>query len=385
MPMLTLDLPTVLFLYSSSLLAGTLAMLYVWHHNRNRMGLGFIALAFAMLATGGALASVTENNLLPWPGFWLYIHFSLGIGGYAILWLGLAALSSHSWRRYRIIAFIIPILWLLSGIWSGFVMQNTLRAAAFHFNSFFFLLAAAFCIWQDRHIEPLCSRWLLSLILLGSALLYGGECYWILAGAWTVQEIAWAFFAQIICNFSLVLFVLTMLSERAAFQLKQASERDELTGIGNRRFLFARLPPLAQPGSAIIMIDVDHFKRANDTFGHLGGDRLLAVTAQTLQRVLRAVDVMARFGGEEFVVFLPDISTQDAREMAERLRCEAAAQEIDLGDARYKVTISIGLVCLDQPGRSWDEWIKLADAACYQAKQQGRNRVCQHQAATVAP
>jgi GGDEF domain-containing protein len=91
------------------------------------------------------------------------------------------------------------------------------------------------------------------------------------SGAWSRQLLSWAFFAQIICNFTLVLLVLTFLSERAAIRLRQASERDELTGVGNRRYLFARLPAQAGAGNAIIMADVDHFKRVNDCFGHLVG------------------------------------------------------------------------------------------------------------------
>ncbi|WP_287877224.1 GGDEF domain-containing protein [Aquitalea sp.] len=376
--MLMLDLPTVLFLYSTSLIAGTCAVLNAWRHQRNETGLGRIALALAVLAVGGGLAGLSELALLPWPFLWRYVHFLLGVGGYAALWSGLAELSSPRWCAWRLRVALVPLLWLLVGMLTGFVAHNEQRAAVFHFNAFFFLLAAAFCMWHDRHAEPLASRLLLSLTLLLSALLYGSECYWIVSSAWSRQLLSWAFFAQIICNFTLVLLVLTFLSERAAIRLRQASERDELTGVGNRRYLFARLPAQAEAGNAIIMADVDHFKRVNDCFGHLGGDRVLAVAAQALQATLREQDLIARFGGEEFVIFLAQVSQAEARSLAERLRLQLAAQEIDMAGEKCKVTVSIGLVWLDGPGRSWDEWLNLADAACYQAKQQGRNRVCEH-------
>ena len=376
--MLMLDLPTVLFLYSTSLIAGTCAVLNVWRHQRNETGLGLIALALAVLAVGGVLAGLSELGLLPWPFLWRYVHFVLGVGGYAALWSGLAELSSLRWRAWRLRVALIPLLWLAGGILSGFILHNAQRAAVFHFNAFAFLLAAAFCIWHDRHQEPLASRCLLSLTLLVSALLYGSECYWIVSSAWSRQLLSWAFFAQIICNFTLVLLVLTILSERSAAKLKQASERDELTGVGNRRFLFGHLPEQAQAGNAIIMIDVDHFKRVNDCYGHLGGDKVLASAAHALQAMLRRTDLIARFGGEEFVIFLSRLSREEARAMAERLRLQMAALEIDVGGVKCNITISIGLAWLDCPGRSWDEWLNLADAACYQAKQQGRNRVCEH-------
>ncbi|WP_036666602.1 GGDEF domain-containing protein [Paludibacterium yongneupense] len=372
---LVIDLPTVLILYASSLIAGMFGILNVWRRNPNTAGLGFIALAFALLSVGGALAGVGEYHLLPWPVFWLYVNFMLGTSGYALLWVGLSELSGGPWGRYRTVAGWVPPFWLVLGLLSGFIVHNEQRAAVFHFNAFCFLVAAAFCIWRDRRAEPLYSRSLLSLILLLSGGAYGGECYWIVVASWGAQGIARAFFVQIICNFTLVLLVLAIVTERAEARLKQAIELDELTGVGNRRFLLNRLPAQALPGCAILMVDLDHFKHINDTFGHLAGDKVLAATARTLQSGLRSQDVIARFGGEEFAIFLPRAGAREVLEIAERLRCAVAAQRVDIADATCMVTVSLGLAWIDVPGKSWDEWIHRADTACYLAKQRGRNGV----------
>jgi hypothetical protein len=119
--MLMLDLPTVLFLYSTSLIAGTCAVLNVWRHQRNETGLGLIALALAVLAVGGA-GGAERAALLPWPFLWRYVHFVLGVGGYAALWSGLAELSSRAGAPGG--CAFDSLLWLAGGILSGFILHN---------------------------------------------------------------------------------------------------------------------------------------------------------------------------------------------------------------------------------------------------------------------
>jgi diguanylate cyclase (GGDEF)-like protein len=307
------------------------------------------------------------------------VHFVLGVGGYAALWSGLAELSSLRWRAWRLRVALVPLLWLAGGILSGFILHNEQRAAVFHFNAFAFLLAAAGCIWHDRHAGAAGFQMLAEPDAVGQCaavwqrvLLDSEQC---MVPAAAVLGLLRADHLQFHPGVAGADHSVRAVCGKAS----QASERDELTGVGNRRFLFGHLPEQAQAGNAIIMIDVDHFKRVNDCYGHLGGDKVLASAAHALQAMLRRTDLIARFGGEEFVIFLSRLSREEARAMAERLRLQLAALEIDVGGVKCNITISIGLVWLDCPGRSWDEWLNLADAACYQAKQQGRNRVCEHE------
>jgi len=162
--------------------------------------------------------------------------------------------------------------------------------------------------------------------------------------------------------------------------LQQASRTDSLTGIPNRRSMMEDLhAELARTGReggtmAVLMADVDRFKGVNDTYGHETGDRVLVALAQALREALRAYDVCARWGGEEFLVLLPATSREGALEVGEKLRKAAASLSVPAAEARVKVGLSVGLAVLE-PGESMDALIRRADEAMYLAKRQGGNRV----------
>jgi diguanylate cyclase (GGDEF)-like protein len=157
-------------------------------------------------------------------------------------------------------------------------------------------------------------------------------------------------------------------------QTKMLSLHDSLTKVANRNLMdieleknFARAKRFKSPFS-VIMLDLDNFKKYNDTFGHTAGDKLLIDTAKVLLNEIRAMDLVARYGGEEFLLILPDIPITKACEVAERIR---KAVETTTG-----ITVSLG-VSAYQHGKTQkaDDLIKKADEALYQAKQKGKNRV----------
>jgi diguanylate cyclase (GGDEF)-like protein len=164
--------------------------------------------------------------------------------------------------------------------------------------------------------------------------------------------------------------------------LRQQSVRDPLTGLYNRRFLeetldreLARLERKNLPLS-LIMIDVDHFKSFNDTFGHEAGDAVLRDLGGILQRHVRGGDIACRYGGEEFTIVLPEASLDIGRQRAEMLR--DAARELRLvydGKSLGAVTLSLGVACFPEHGRRREHLLQVADAALYEAKNGGRNRV----------
>jgi diguanylate cyclase (GGDEF)-like protein len=177
--------------------------------------------------------------------------------------------------------------------------------------------------------------------------------------------------------------VLDAQAERMAHQLYESSVRDALTRAHNRRYLIERLgseiayarrhvAPLS-----LIMFDVDHFKRVNDTFGHLTGDDVLREVAALVSRMIRSEDVFARYGGEEFVVLARGIEHDNAGRFSERLRAAVERLEISSGADVVKVTISAGYAALDELGegqRTAEGLLRLADARLYGAKSAGRNR-----------
>jgi diguanylate cyclase (GGDEF)-like protein len=161
---------------------------------------------------------------------------------------------------------------------------------------------------------------------------------------------------------------------------------DGLTGLYNRRWIDDALPRFvrryargAQP-FAVLMIDVDYFKRFNDSYGHAAGDSVLVAVGQALRGNLRPADLVARYGGEEFLVILPDTNTEGAAIAAERLREAVAALELRAADGTMlpSITISLGAGCLGA-NMAVAELLAAADGALYASKRGGRNRV------TVSP
>lgn len=162
-------------------------------------------------------------------------------------------------------------------------------------------------------------------------------------------------------------------------RLREASLVDPLTGTFNRRKLmhdldqhFQELQRYGHP-CALLMLDIDHFKQVNDQFGHAVGDEALRSMVGVCKNHLRVNDLLARFGGEEFVVLLPNTRMEEARETAERLRSQVAGA-VGLG-AGKPVTISVGVAQMNAADASFEAAIKRADDALYQAKRSGRNRV----------
>lgn len=169
-------------------------------------------------------------------------------------------------------------------------------------------------------------------------------------------------------------------------RLRHAGLTDALTKVYNRRYFEDRCRVEVadalrhrRPLSAMFL-DLDHFKRINDTLGHRAGDEVLRAVAQTVQGQLRAGDVLARYGGEEFIVLLPHTDGSLALQVAERIRLAVASRPLKLGDRTLSVTLSIGVAMLDHTAddgleASMAAMIAAADAAVYQAKRSGRNRV----------
>jgi diguanylate cyclase (GGDEF)-like protein len=127
----------------------------------------------------------------------------------------------------------------------------------------------------------------------------------------------------------------------------------------------------------VLLLDVDHFKRVNDTYGHLAGDAVLVSVGQILRTRVRSTDVAGRYGGEEFCVLLPETDLEPGRELAERLRQHIAAERFPAaGGAVFHVTCSVGLAHFDSARQKVTDLLQAADEALYRAKQQGRDRVC---------
>ncbi|MHB8909949.1 MAG: GGDEF domain-containing protein [Syntrophales bacterium] len=168
--------------------------------------------------------------------------------------------------------------------------------------------------------------------------------------------------------------------KRAQVELQRLATTDFLTGISNNRSFFAAAEREIQRARryghplGVLMFDIDHFKRVNDTYGHAAGDQVLVAIAAACRNFLRDIDVFGRLGGEEFAVLLPETDLAGGRATAERLRSAIAEIGIEAGVTTLHVTISVGVSVLSPEDDRIEQVLKRADDAMYEAKRDGRNR-----------
>lgn len=182
----------------------------------------------------------------------------------------------------------------------------------------------------------------------------------------------------------LVAYITTMFSADIRYGLNQArllSETDDLTGIYNMRGfsitvdrLFAQAARYKRP-ACMLMIDSDNLKQINDQYGHEAGNRMLKVVAKSIANELRNTDVLGRYGGDEFIVLLPETPPERAIEVAERIRRAVETTPTEYEGERLLTSVSIGIACYPEDGRSIDAIQARADRAMYLAKNEGRNKV----------
>jgi len=266
----------------------------------------------------------------------------------------------------------------------------------------------AFITWvlwfTDGLASPLLNAYLLPVItaaltlgkvftLLTVALI--AACYLLLFGGTAPEILTLPFAGALIAQLApvlLVAYITTMFSADIRYGLARAkvlAETDDLTGLLNvRGFALAANRLFAQAArhgraTSVLMIDSDHLKAVNDGHGHAAGNELLRHLAQSIQAELRFTDVAARYGGDEFIVLLPDTPAKGALEVAERIRNRIAGSPIQVSGRELASSVSIGISCYPEDGATLDALAAHADGALYSAKQDGRNRTVKFRAAAA--
>lgn len=270
-------------------------------------------------------------------------------------------------------------------------------------ETFVMLLFITWVLWFTGKLEsPLVNAYL--LVIITSALTLGKlatmlemalitACFVLLGEYSSTREVLTLAYvgglAAQLAPMLLVAYITTMFSADIRFGLNQArllSETDDLTGLYNMRGfsimadrLFAQAVRYNRP-MTMLMIDSDNLKAVNDQHGHEAGNRLLKLVARCIATELRHTDVLARFGGDEFVVLLPETAPDRAIEVAQRILQAVAMTRLEFEGKRIETSVSIGLACYPEDGRGIDAIQARADRAMYLAKEQGRNKVVKFKA-----
>lgn len=342
-------------------------------------GMGYIcaALGFALpmlFQDNLPLAQAVVSNLLFFAAFFFYGHALLvhfGVPTHILSRLGLAAFAFVS---------VCFFIFVDPDMRTGLAVSDTMCAA---------LLVPSLVL--VRHKARQAVDWILvvavSMVVLETiarvALLLS------LTSSQSLQSVDdylssdyayWMQFAASIFGFLLALSVLASAAAHVLAQHRFAAEHDPLTGLLNRRGFDLAAPDFRAgylPGGVLLMGDIDHFKQVNDDFGHATGDLVIIAVAELLREMLPQKANISRFGGEEFVAFIPDLKASEAAVLANMARCALAARDwTDCGIGR-QVTMSFGISAVARGDHSIHDAIGRADSFLYRAKQTGRNQVVQ--------
>ncbi|WP_316858976.1 GGDEF domain-containing protein [uncultured Cohaesibacter sp.] len=370
----TLDLATVLLLQKSTYIVGIFAFVYLWYTTNRPTSLVLLATGFLLMAVGSTLAGLGEWQAIP-DIVWMLGSLLLGMFGYSFIWFGVKSLSSGMLRRSDFLVLALPVGITFVAMATRFDEVNAYRATVFNAAAALSFFACAVRIYHDGSKEPVRARTVLTVICLTSALLSAGNAIAFIEPALMVIHPIDSFFYTIMLNFALVLFIAALLGERSHGLLRKQANTDPLTGISNRRSFFMNFIAQPKDGDVVLLLDLDHFKKINDRFGHIAGDVVLQTIARRIEGCIRSEDVLARYGGEEFIILLPRAGRVQAEIISERIRHAVCANPVICGDASISVTVSIGVALAEGESGSLQALINTADSNLYQAKDLGRNRV----------
>ncbi|MDR3470572.1 MAG: GGDEF domain-containing protein [Devosia sp.] len=366
----------------ASALAGV-SLLAVWVQNRRALALLWWAAATLLDAAGVAvlIAGLAGGNpLLTMTGT------GVSTLAPALIWGGIRAFSGR--RAPLVLILAGPAAWLISGgIEHLMHLDHQMWSTLISFALWqVYLPAGIWELWRGRE-EKLVARWPLAVIMTLHAVVFLGGSYDLLTGAalYGQPPALFSWFGSIYLEsiaFAMTGSTLLILlcKERVERGHIEAAAIDALTGIANRRRLLEGGERLlsrcrdARAPLSIVMFDLDHFKLINDNLGHEVGDRVLRGFAQTVQATIRPTDLFGRYGGEEFVLVMPNVSIETAWAIADRARQQFALDYKFIDGRPLGATVSAG-VALAGPDETLDKAIVAADGAMYLAKKGGRNRV----------
>lgn len=357
-------------------------LLLSWWRERTSPLTGWWGLAQLIMAVGIAIAAVASfrNDMT----LVTYGQATMVLSG-ALMWMSVRQFEGHQFRALWIlawpIAFLIVALAGFLGSFDGRLILTCTMLAILRY-------ATAAELARDG-AERLTSRW--PAIILLAAIGTGYVAWLPLTLTMPIQEASLVFSSKwfptvvliaLLGRIALAFVVMAMVKEREEQKQRRDALTDPLTGLPNRRALFEAAETLAAHSKylkgdpiSVLVFDLDHFKRINDSFGHRLGDRVLQLFARTLSDKLESGSIVGRLGGEEFAAILPGANLEAAARTAEAVRAKFAVSAEMIDEVPVAGTVSVGAACHDDIHCDLNTLFHLADSALYAAKSAGRNRV----------
>ena len=378
---MTLDIHTLFLvtIYVEAILG--VLLLFAWLQNLEIRAVAWWGCAHLMRAGSivlfGMFGSVSQAISIDLANTLLFMSF-------AVTWTGARVFDGRKPLALAIIAG--PLVWLAVSQLPGIGSQQELRFlfASGIIATYTWLTAYEF--WRGRE-EPLVSRWPAIFVLFAHGSIFllrtplAAVLPWPPVGQFESVWLTVISFEALMFTISVAFILLAMAKERTEFCHRTAAMVDSLTGIANRRSFLNDASALTTSQSAatgptaVLLMDLDHFKSINDRFGHAIGDRVLQVFAESTRETIRAADLFGRLGGEEFAAVLRNVRREDAIALAESIHRHFVEAAAYVDGYAVGATVSIGVVLSQDNELDMPELLAQADQALYYAKERGRNRV----------
>lgn len=378
-----LDIPTLLVTAAVASFCISVSLILTWSSSRRELctlswgaTFGLAVVAMTLIALRGRLD----------PRLSVIAADAVLLAAFGVLWLGYRQFTGVAGRYDVVIACLGTCVWLLIWVSTSLLDDINIRQRMLSGIEFvYFLFIVARLIRHYPH-EPLPSVGLTTVLVGAHAAVQLYRIVWSFtkpfdAATITLPNSLYMGIGLIVSSSFLVslgLLQLVLIGQRSERRYRMAAESDGLTGLANRRhFLDQILPSLASGDGhgALVLFDIDNFKTVNDTHGHPAGDRALVAFAETLAAATPPAGLVARIGGEEFALYLPEASTAAAAELADGIRRRAAELRIAAGTGVASLTVSCGVAGISEAGADFQTLHAAADEALYAAKSAGRDQV----------
>lgn len=387
-----MDYKTLFMVLVSVFLIQAVTLMQTWLQNREEIGTRDWAVAAILMAVGSFFSAMAFNmqlsavTALDLNAITLMREAgnAVAAGGWFMVWIGVRHFygkKTISYRRVWLFTLLLGLLMMqelffeLPGGWRVFWVSLAIA----------FFAAAALQEFMTQHLVQNATKWLVTGMLAITSFI------WFLRALVSIDFIALGgseemikvltLYDGIVASVSLTVSMILLTNERIHEHLNELALKDPLTGALNRRAFFKYSHPvLSDMGRsneqlALCLLDLDHFKQVNDTYGHAVGDRALERFAEITRQAIREGDIFARHGGEEFVILMRRCSETQARQIVERLQTLWSEESILAADEAIKVTFSAGVSHISGPVKTeMDTLLEAADNALYRAKDNGRNQ-----------